>query len=337
MPEAVFARGGEFDDEPEPWYKQHWAGLRNGIFVVSWFLVGVGVTMKVAGWSFVTACYVITQIVTTIGYGDMAIPEDLHIFMTIYVLFGIAIVASVVNDIFNSILEKGTERMRAKLRKFESQALMEDSDGDDVDVKEVYGATNYFVASFLFFLFFLILGATFYRYYESCTCSYGVSTIEGCIEGELCYTTGGSTKNWSECIYMAVITMVTVGFGDYSPTSWGGRIFGVYWMILGVLATANFIGSIGHLLQSWDVQRKKRTPAFCRELFQKIDVNQNGVLSRAEFIEWVLVKENLVSQEDLSRVNRVFDSMDTNKTGQLEYSSLHAQFMDDDAEDSELG
>ena len=37
-------------------------------------------------------------------------------------------------------------------------------------------------------------------------------------------------------MYMSVVTMTTVGFGDFSPQTQGGRIFSMFWIFVGVLA-----------------------------------------------------------------------------------------------------
>ena len=88
---------------------------------------------------------------------------------------------------------------------------------------------------------------------ESCSCSYGLTTIEGC-EADECASTGGSTlsipdsiyeaKEYEKCVKFvgqAVITYSTVGFGDYSPKSFPGRVVGAFLMVFGVLAFGNLV------------------------------------------------------------------------------------------------
>ena len=109
----------------------------------------------------------------------------------------------------------------------------------------------------------------FYSNYESCACSYGVSAVTGC-EASSCDTTGGSTVDWDEACYMAVITMTTVGFGDFSPKTEAGRVFGLFWMFFGVLMTGNFVTAIGGVI---DEARKAHALTFriSHRLFRQLD------------------------------------------------------------------
>merc|ERR1719333_1772015 len=90
--------------------------------------------------------------------------------------------------------------------------------------------------TFILFMIFLGAGTIFYATFEACTCSYGATQVEGCVEGEKCPATGGAVKTWIDSFYMAVITLTTVGFGDHSPKSVTGRVFGCF---------ANFVCEFG--------------------------------------------------------------------------------------------
>merc|ERR1719183_602587 len=96
------------------------------------------------------------------------------------------------------------------------------------------------------FLSSVLVGTLFYSWYESCTCSYGVSLVEGCVETtyEKCVATGGYVKDIPDSIYMSVITMTTVGFGDHTPRTKIGRVFGCFWMMVGCAFTANWLGAL---------------------------------------------------------------------------------------------
>ena len=46
----------------------------------------------------------------------------------------------------------------------------------------------------------------------------------------------GGGLSFGHALYMSVVTMTTVGFGDFSPQTQGGRIFSMFWIFVGVLA-----------------------------------------------------------------------------------------------------
>merc|ERR1719159_238451 len=104
----------------------------------------------------------------------------------------------------------------------------------------------------------IVIGTIFFSLVEDCTCSYKTSkedfNLQECDETsyETCVATGGFKHGWVSSFYMSVITVTTVGFGDYSPKSMSGRAFGIVWMIVGVAVTAFFISSLSSLIAQED-------------------------------------------------------------------------------------
>ena len=46
---------------------------------------------------------------------------------------------------------------------------------------------------------------------------------------------------WVDCLYFSVVTLTTVGYGDIAPTTSGGKIFTIFYIILGLGIILNFI------------------------------------------------------------------------------------------------
>merc|ERR1719491_2262742 len=100
----------------------------------------------------------------------------------------------------------------------------------------------------------------FYGGFERCSCSYGTTranNYENCTEvangtarnGAVypytnCQDDQGQTKTYLDAFYMSIITMTTVGFGDFYPASEFGRWLAIFWMFLGVLSTGNLVTAI---------------------------------------------------------------------------------------------
>jgi len=76
-----------------------------------WVAIGIGCTMWIQGLHFITAAYVVVQILTTIGYGDIPVSSEMHWFMTFYVILGLCVAANAVNDVFSALLEKSQEKV----------------------------------------------------------------------------------------------------------------------------------------------------------------------------------------------------------------------------------
>lgn len=272
---------------------------------VIWVAMGIIGTMWFNDLTFVTATYVVVQIVTTIGYGDISVNDDMRWFMTFYVIFGLCVAANAINDIFNALLNKSQAKLTMRMNELEESIYSNGRkqnaiQGAHHELSECFAALAIFSA-------FVLVGAVFYAWVEPCSCSYGKSHIEDCVDGELCASTGGATKTLNQAVYMAVITLTTVGFGDLSPKSEAGRIFGIFWMIAGVLAFANFVTTFGAWIDA--AFKKDHSSSAGREIFDRIDRDQNGIITRGEFMSWILVKEGIVPIDQIDHFNGVFEAL----------------------------
>ncbi|NOC85174.1 two pore domain potassium channel family protein [Ruegeria sp. HKCCD6228] len=79
----------------------------------------------------------------------------------------------------------------------------------------------------------------------------GVAFKDGRVKGLLAFTTGMilwasvfyryvEGWSWLDSIYFSVVTISTVGFGDFSPETAAGKIFTIFYIIvgLGIFVTA---------------------------------------------------------------------------------------------------
>ena len=239
----------------------------NIVALLVYMALGMSVMSFYENWSFVTSFYVIVQIVTTVGYGDIAPTASGELFLTFYVLLGTVLVASILNGLIESFLEASEDRLGESLIAMRTNIARSVSQDDlgcrcswSRSVKDLASAT-------MVYLFFLVVWAAFFTIYEGCSCSYGASRIDGCEEGDQCLATGGAHLSIRQSFYMGVITFSTVGFGDFSPKSrlgrrafadcaeidcmcsttqmelcCFGRMFGSVWMILGIIAFGTMVG-----------------------------------------------------------------------------------------------
>lgn len=328
MPEADAEKGKSTSQEfsvhksnrVSPWIR--WAILV-GAFI-AWLGAGVWVSCMIEGWSFVTSLYVMVQIVTTIGYGDISMPAShygMKVFISIYVFIGVVFVAALISNVMTDIIEREEDLLRAQIRRLHAIET-----GSGVEVPDGRSqARNKLIATFISFLLFVAFGTIFYATYEACSCSYGVSKIEGCVEGPTCPETGGAVKTWIDAFYMSVITLTTVGFGDHSPKSFWGRVVGIFWMLLGIVATANFIQAFGDYFLSAPKEAMK-LGAVDKTIFNKIDKDGNGSLDGCEFRTYMLLKHGLVQQHQLDMIDEIYKAMDTDQDGKLTWQEVKKYF-----------
>jgi len=288
------------------------------------------------GETFITSSYVVMQIVTTIGYGDVPVSHWMYWFFTIYVLVGIVIVANIINDFSDSLLDKGVDRLSSSMKSLQHRVGGMDSDDENEHDKAVTGAAFDLGAAALIFFAFVLFGVIFYSLLEYCSCSYGVTSIDGCDASsyDSCVRTNGATKSWADCVYMSVITLTTVGFGDVSPKSTWGRLIAVFWMLFGVLSSANLVEAIGTFIQKAFKESDKKTNN--RLAFDDLDHAGTGRISKAQFLAWMLVKEGYVKRENIKLFFSLFDKMDANHNGKINYSTLKKHFHAEDDEDESM-
>merc|ERR1719316_1417790 len=171
------------------------------------------------------------------------------------------------------------------------------------------------------FAVILVIGVIFFAV-EGCSCSYGISAIDGC-DPENCSETG-ATMSLIDAFYMACITVTTVGFGDKSAKSFKGRIFACAWMLISVVATTNFVLVFTEVI----IAKRKKLKNIDRELFEQIDVDNSGYLSRYEFVTFVLQKYEKLNAEDLRDINYQFEYLDKDNSGEVSFEEIEQLFDD---------
>lgn len=290
------------------------------LFCFMWVLFGVLALDYLEGWPALTSLYVIMQIVTTIGYGDVTVTNQSgKLFCCWYVVGTILILGALLTEAAAKLMRMNEEFFRIQLRRLERR--MCSSVDTEEEAAQRFGQTNEALVSFVLFATLAIVGALFFRLYEHCSCSYGVTLIEGCEEGPRCMATGGAVNTWTDAVYTSLITLTTVGFGDHSPKTVLGRSLSIVWMLLGVVATANFASAAGQLI--FTHRRHYRClKHLSKDVFEAIDTDHDGKLTRHEFRHYALIKYELCSQQDLDDIDRIFDTLDRRKAGEVSLEDI---------------
>lgn len=145
---------------------------------------------------------------------------------------------------------------------------------------------------------------------------------------------GNNIPTIQHSIWLAVVTMTTVGFGDYVPRSTGGYIIVSALTLVSVWFLALPVGIIGHeFTSSW----KARTHVLlinrtknCLEkwgydssslsmLFQYVDSNGDGSLNMPEFLE--LMRQMRIGI-DAKMAMELFQQFDDDGSGWIEYDEF---------------
>ena len=154
------ARSSMYKGQPSGvrlYIRKYAAELQKILTVVVFYLLGVLYYSSAEGWSTTDCLYYITVSITTVGYGDYAPTKDnSKVFTIFYVLFGLLVIFSTINDfalyIVHAAEEKALEKMKAQ------------APGDE-EKKESY--TGKVVSSVVMILLCVFGGALFFTYNEN--------------------------------------------------------------------------------------------------------------------------------------------------------------------------
>ncbi len=67
-------------------------------------------------------------------------------------------------------------------------------------------------------LFIIVIGSTVYHYLEG--------------------------WNWVDCVYFCIITLTTIGYGDFSPQTPEGKVFTIFYILLGIGIILSFVNTV---------------------------------------------------------------------------------------------
>ena len=62
---------------------------------------------------------------------------------------------------------------------------------------------------------------------------------------------------WIDCIYFCVITLTTIGYGDFSPQTVPGKIFTMFYILVGLGIILSFINTVYNHYKDTKIAKKK--------------------------------------------------------------------------------
>lgn len=62
---------------------------------------------------------------------------------------------------------------------------------------------------------------------------------------------------WIDCFYFSVITLTTIGYGDFTPQTDGGKLFTIFYILIGIGIILSFISAVYNHYNDVKTERKK--------------------------------------------------------------------------------
>jgi len=131
----------------------------------------------------------------------------------------------------------------------------------------------------------------------------------------------GAKLTYANTFHFSLVTMSTVGYGDWAPYTNGGRAFGAFFILCGVTLLANFAGIVvGYFLQREELlnsQEFLNNSLVTPEQILDFDMDGDGEISKYEYLVKSLLQCKFIREDKIDLIMAKFHDIDTDKSGQI--------------------
>ncbi|XP_059444527.1 two-pore potassium channel 1-like [Corylus avellana] len=223
----------------------------------------------------------------TVGYGDL-VPDSVltKLLACAFAFTGMALVAVVMNKAADYLIKKQEDLV--------VNALNMQLDVGPTEIRKEVRTKGVRYRCLLVFILLLVLifvGTTF------------LATVE--------------KLDLIDAFYCACVTITTLGYGDQSFKTKGGRIFAVFWILISTITLAQFFVYIAELnteSRHWELVKRVLSRKMTEADVEAADLDQDNSLQTAEFILYKLQEMGKISKDDISLVKETFEHCDVDQS-----------------------
>lgn len=327
-------------------FLQHFA--RPVVAVIFYYFIGYIFYHFHRGWSLIDCAYFSTVLMTTVGYGDQVPHSDVGLLFTAaYAMLAFTLVATAVSrlldwHVFTRMVEQ-QEKKRHRVR----QQLEDNLAGLSVKNRVKEGVRK--------------LGSVV-RHQLLCSQEAGLldedsqrqrhrKMIRRSIGLFVIWLALGTAANYSQqdlpnsdwngyrlikAFYFSVVTLTTVGFGDFVPSTSAGKLFDIFYILVGVPICVHALSQMveaiwgadeevqkidllyglnGEKLQTMLDFQKDMAEAGCGN---EVDSN----ISRYEFLLFILTQNGIVEMDMVAHIMDNFRALDESNNGFLDMGDV---------------
>ncbi|MFS7973719.1 putative EF-hand domain, Two pore domain potassium channel, EF-hand domain pair [Helianthus anomalus] len=128
-----------------------------------------------------------------------------------------------------------------------------------------------------------------------------------------------------DAYYCVCCTITTLGYGDKSFTTTGGRVFAVFWILTGTISLAQLFM---YLVELWTESRQRQLVDWVlhRKMtvqdIENADLDNDNSVSPAEYVVFKLKEMGLVNEQLIMNVMEGFKTLDVDNSGTLTANDL---------------
>lgn len=256
----------------------------------------------------VEAIYLLAQILTTVGYGDItpAFPRG-QVWVGMNVIIGLLLYGSIVMEVVDIVSQRIHKMVKERAARQHAERVaaagahpsMEQL--DTVPIKNWSGLKEIdyqpMLDSAIFFFAMATIGILFWHYKD------------------------GEDRTWLQAVYMSVITLSTVGFGAFTPITEAGKVFGALWMLVGVSALAALITSFVDLMMRMKTVQHVNMDAEREKFISLLDISTmkrgGGAMDKTEFLKFALMLQKGIKPADLEKIEARFAALGPDAKGRV--------------------
>jgi len=315
-----------------------WVALFGGLYLFTNIIVFNSPHFdKVRSLTIIECTYFMTQVITTVGYGDItpAHPRG-QVFVGAYVTLSFFVIALLMSEMQAIVMEKVLKYKqdlehrlgeRLRLRKEAKAAAAASANEEGIDaapsshVLEKGAASANFglrpsrppvdglIRAVAIFAGVAIIWVLFFHFYP------------------------GENKAWLEAIYMSLITLTTVGFGAITPVTEGGMLFAAFFMFIGTSALLNVVQTFATFILEMNQYEAWSPKQFKADMKKHCDLlGKPKDLSEDKFLILTLLQRKMVTEDQIDAIKASYITM-TGSQGKVSMKSIasnvHAEEDDD--------
>ena len=276
----------------------------------------------------------------TIGYGDVHPGYKNLEFSTAYLLLGVGVVGAFVGALIVSAMDEQEQAMAHRIvairKKIDKVANNDYRDNPNVtrdqgiknDIDELADIDSQMYADELK----EIRIKTVYNLVMLFIVIFIGAAIMGRLEG----------WRFKESVYWSVVTCLTIGFGDYFPRNNSGKVFMIFFALIGCSLTAKAFAELVRApfilrMKKYEVQVSRQFSEYLNPaVFKAILKNDffdrvpnlrkdSGSVQKCEFVVMLLQMMGKIQDKDILYAAKAFDRLDVHSVGYLNEDEVNKQ------------